>query len=225
MNKFTQSLLKFQALTLRERLMAVAAVIAVLVFLIDVAFLGPQRQRNKALQQQIAQQRIEVGALSKAIAALAGGEPVNALVKERAERDGLRATVAQAESFVGQSATGVPFGELISAMIRATPGLALVSLRTLPAEVFYQSPAAAQPKPGAPKQADQTPPMTTLYKHGLDVAVKGKYPDLLSYLRSVPGKSNRMFWSSVKLDVAVYPEATLRMTIYILSDRAESPLG
>lgn len=219
MKKFKQALLKFQALTLRERLMAVAAVLVVLFFLADWAVLGPQRNRNKAAQEQIGQQKIELDALTQVMAELAGSQQVDVLAKDRAERDDLRARVAEAESFIGQATNGAPLGEVIRAMISATPGLTLVSLKTLPVEVFYKPGAAsgAQPNAAAPK--------LTLYKHGVEVAIKGKYLALLPYLQSLQRNPNRRFWASVKLDVATYPEATLRMTVYTLSERAESPLG
>jgi len=247
MKQIKQALLQFQALSLRERLMAVGATLVVLFFLTDFALLGPQRKQTKALQQQIAQQRTELDALTKVMAAAtANTQAADALVRERAVRDELRATVTQAEPFIAQTASGAALGEVMRAMIGARAGLKLVSLKTLPPEVFYkpQAPApdakanpgvskAKPTKPGAPKQtapADSIQsgapvPQLTLYRLGVDVVVKGNYPSLLAYLQSLQGNPNRMFWASVKLDVTAYPEATLKMTIYTLSDRAEAPLG
>ena len=47
MKSFKQALLKFQALTLREQLLAVAAAVVVLYFLLDWALLTPQLKQNK----------------------------------------------------------------------------------------------------------------------------------------------------------------------------------
>lgn len=230
MNKFKQILLKFQALSLRERLLAVAAAVAVLYFLTDFALLAPQSRSAKGLQQQISQQKTELDALNKVMAELSKGPSDDGLAKQRAERDDLRARVTQAESTFGQAAKGASLGELLRAMIGERPDLTLASLRTLPAEVFYKPPP---PVPGAPPSAGASSaaaasapaPQLTLYKHGVEVSVRGKYAALLAYLQSLQGNPNRMFWASVKLDVATYPEATLLMIVYTLSDRAESPLG
>ena len=228
MKRFKQALLKFQALALREQLLLTAAAVVVLYFLLDWALLTPQLKENKALPQQIAQQKIELDGLTKVMAIEApDGNNVDGLAKQRAERDDLRAKVAQAESFIAQAANGAPLGEMLRAMIVARPDLTLVSLKTLPAEVFYKPPPAAAPgaQPAASAPTPVTPPPLTLYKHGVEVAVKGKYPALLAYLQGLQRNPNRMFWSSVKLDVAAYPDETLRLIIYTLSERADAPLG
>src|SRR5450830_766050 len=112
MKRFKQALLKFQALTLREQLMAMAAAVVVLYFLLDWALLAPQLKENKALQGQIAQQKIELDGLTNVMAIGAPDDKkVDGLARERAERDDLRAKVAQAESFVAQTANGAPLGE------------------------------------------------------------------------------------------------------------------
>lgn len=217
MKKFKQVLLTFQALSLRERVLAVAAAVVVLYFLFDFALIAPQRNKNKVLQQQIEQQKVERGALAQVLAAgVANNKPADGLAKER---DDLRARVAEAETFIAHAANGGHIDEVIRAMIAATPGLTLVSFRTLPAEVFYKPGGAfgANPNEAAPK--------LLLYKHGVEVAIKGKYLALVPYLQKLERSPNRIFWANVKLDVGTYPEAMLRMTIYILSEQAESPLG
>lgn len=223
MKKFKQALLTFQALSLRERVLAVAAVVVVLYFLFDFALIGPQRAKSKVLQQQIAQQKVERDALAQVLAAgVADNKQGDGLAKERAERDDLRTRVAEAEAFLAQAANGAHLDEVLRAMISATPGLTLVSLRTLPAEVFYK-PGVAVAAAGA--NPNEAAPKLTLYKQGVDVAIKGKYLALVPYLQKLERSPNRMFWANVKLDVGTYPEATLRMTIYTLSEQAESPLG
>lgn len=219
------ALLKFQALTRREQLMAVLVVIVVLSFLADLALFGPQRNKSKVLQQQIAQQKIELNALSKVIAETSSSLSPDGLSRERAERDDLRARLAQAESLIGGVAHDAPLSEVLRAMIMARPELTLLSLKTLPPEMFYRAPVAVS---GAQRNAAQptaTAAQLSLYKHGVEVAVKGSYLTLLPYLQNLQHHPNRLFWANVKLEVLTYPEATLKMTIYTLSDRPESPLG
>ena len=221
MKTFNQALLKFQALTWRERLMAVAAVLAVLYFAVDLTLLGPQVARSKALQQQITQQKTELDALMKVMASAAGSQPKDAVARVRAERDELRDKMTQAEPLIVEAATGAPLGELIRAMIVATPGVTLVSLKTLPAEVFYDY----KPAPASGAQQNAAAPRLTLYKQGVEVVVKGNYPALVQYLQRLQRSPNRMYWAAAKLDVGTYPDATLSVTIFRLSNRAESPLG
>lgn len=220
MKNLKQALLKYQALTLRERLMVVATVLVILSFLADLVLFGPQRRNSAALQQQIAQQKVTLGALTKVLVETSGAQTADGLGKERAERDELRARVAQAESLIGLVSNATPLGEVLRVMLVARPDLSLVSLKTLPPEVFYRAPVAvsgAQGKAGAPA--------LSLYKHGIEVAVKGNYLALLPYLESLQHNPYRIFWTSVKLEVATYPETTLKMMLYTLSDRPDSPLG
>ncbi len=223
MKTFKPWLTKFQALTVRERLLAVLGLLAVLYFLADAALLGPQGKQNKALQQQIEQQKTELTAFTKMMSELSSNQQVDPLAQERAERDDLRLRVLQAQSVIGQTTSGRQLSEVIRAMIGATPGLSLVSFKTLPAEPFFKAVSAAPANPAPNAQAN--PAALTLFKHGIEVSVKGNYPALIAYLQSLQRSPNPVFWANASLDVTTYPEATLKITVYTLSERFESPLG
>ncbi len=231
MKYFKPWLTKFQALTVRERLMAVLAMLAALYFLANAALLGPQGKQNQALQQQIEQQKTELTAFTKMLSELSSNQQVDPLTQQRAERDELRLQVLQAQSVIGQTTTGTQLSEVIRAMIVATPDLTLVLLKTLPAEPFFKAVSATPAKPAPNAQAKPAPnaqanlAALTLFKHGIEVTVKGNYPALIAYLQSLQRSPNPVFWANVSLDVTTYPEATLKITVYTLSERFESPLG
>lgn len=225
MNKtIGQVLSRFQALSTRERLMALGAGIAILYFLTDLALLSPPQRAAKALRQQIERQQKELVELNRAVAELSSGSQADGLASLRAERDELRARVGEAEAVIGRASAEVRLGEVIRTMVGATPGLTLVSLRTLPVEPFLHGGAAprAGAGPGAPAASGPAP---ALYKHGIEVAVKGRYLVLLSWLQGLERGPNRLFWSSLRLEVTTYPDATLKLTVYALSERSDSPLG
>ena len=218
-------LLKFQALSLRERLLAVAAAVVVLSVLLDLSLLGPQRNKNKGLQQQIAQQKTQFDAMAKVLAQPAGSPIPDGSVAEQAERDDLRRRLAQAELLLGPALTEARLGEVLRKLIAARPDLTLVSLKTLAPEEIYKSPTASAAAPGSATAAPATKQRQSLYKHGVEVVVRGEYLSLMPYLQRLQANPNRLFWAKVKLDVQTYPQATLMLTIYTVSDRAESPLG
>ncbi len=229
-------LIKFQLLSVRERLMMVVGILAMLYFSFDAALLGPQGKKNKALQQQIEQQQTELTAFTKMMSELSSSQRVDPLAQERVERDELRVRVLQAQSVIGQMTTGKQLSEVIRSMIGTTPGLTLVSLKTLPVETFFKAVAAAPAKPANPAPSKTPagaaagpeviePPVLTLFKHGIEVTVKGNYPVLLAYMQGLQRSPNPVFWGNVSLDVTTYPEATLKMTVYTLSERLASPLG
>ena len=121
-----------------------------------------------------------------------------------------------------------------------TPGVVLISLRTLPAEVFYSPPAVKAATNSAVKAVEDIsklltrkeetepaapPPVAfqkTLYKHAVEVSVKGSYAELVSYMEKLQKYPKRVFWSDARLTVSVNPATVLRLTIFVITD---SPLA
>jgi MSHA biogenesis protein MshJ len=128
--------------------------------------------------------------------------------------------VDEAQGFIDRATERAPLARVIRSMVAAEPGLTLTNLKTLPVDVFFR-PGAAVPGGKADAQASSTP---TLYRHGIEATVKGSYAALLPYLQGLQKHSDRLFWTQVSLEVAHYPDATLKLTIYTLSDQQEAPL-
>jgi MSHA biogenesis protein MshJ len=219
---FTQ----FKALNTRERILTIAAFLGVIYFIFDFALIRPQASKARELRLKIAQQETEFAAAAQTLKALSAASTSDPLAKQRAQRDDMRATFAEAEALMGRVAGDVRMGDVVRAMVGARGGLTLVSLKTIPAEVFFQSPTPPAPAPGASAPvAPPVPPLPTLYKHGIEVTVQGSYPALVAYMQQLERNGGAMFWGNVKLDVAGYPEAILKMSVFTLSSRPEQPLG
>jgi len=84
-------------------------------------------------------------------------------------------------------------------------------LRTLPVE-----PLAG---PGAPAPAATPAPAAAplLYRHGIEVTVRGNYLDMVDYMSALDAMPTRMFWGRAQLDVEEYPAARLTLTLHTLS--------
>jgi MSHA biogenesis protein MshJ len=225
-------LVQFKALNTRERLLTIAAFLGVIYFIFDFALIRPQTTQAKQLRQKIEQQDTELVVATQALQALSAASAADPLAGQRAQRDAMRATFAEAEALMGRVAVDVRMGDVVRAMIAAKPGLTLVSLRTLPVEQFYQPPAPPAPAAGASAAASapvahaaasvSVPP---LYKHGIEVTVQGSYPALVAYMQQLERSGSSMFWGNVTLDVVGHPEARLKMSVFTLSPRPEQPLG
>lgn len=226
MKYLTPLLVQFKALNTRERLLTIAAFLGVLYFIFDFALLRPQAAQTRELRQKIERQETELASAAQALKALSAASAVDPLAKQRAQRDEMRATFAEAEALMGRVSTDVRMGDVVRAMVAARPGLTLVSLRTLPTEQFFQAPAAPAPAAGASAPvataASSIPP---LYKHGIEVTVQGSYPALVAYMQQLERNGGAMFWGNVTVDVISYPEAKLKMSVFTLSPRSEQPLG
>jgi MSHA biogenesis protein MshJ len=224
---FTQ----FKALNTRERFLTVAAFLGVVYFLFDTALIRPQATQAKEARQKIAQHELELVAVTQALQSQIAAAQTDPLARQRAQRDEMRATFAEAEALLGRATVDVRMGDVVRTMVATRPGLTLVSLKTIPSESFFQPPAAAAAAPAsaasasAAPTAPAAPPMPALYKHGVEVTVQGSYPALLAYMQQLERNTSGMFWGNVRLDATGYPEATLRMSVYTLSARPEQPLG
>lgn len=240
---------QFQALNTRERVLAIAAFLGVVYFLFDFALIRPQVAKSRDLRQKMVQQDVELASATQTLAMLATAVRTDPLAKQRAQRDEMRATFAEAEAVMARASSDIRVADVVRAMVAARPGLTLVGLRTLPVEVFFQPPVAAPapapapamataapgvlamvaapvaPAASAPKAAPAAPPLPMLYKHGVEVTIQGSYPGLVAYMQQLERNSGGVFWGNVKLDVVAYPESTLRLSVYTLSARPEQPLS
>lgn len=214
MNRMHTALLRFQALSARERLLALLAAIIALTGLLDTIWLGPQRQTIRELTQQFEQHQSERNTMAEVLSG-----PVHAVPDaDTAERDDLRLRVARAEAALGPSARLARLSDVLRSLLAARSGLVLVSLKTLAPQEIAKAPAPRAPQNSPVGVASQAP-APALYQHGVEVTVRGTYPALLAYLENLQSQPKQIFWSKVQLDVQTYPQALLLLKLYTVSDR------
>jgi MSHA biogenesis protein MshJ len=223
MNKIQQVLKQFNALSLRERVLAVAALLGILYFVFDLALIRPQETKTKLLRAQISEKGIELDTLRKGLEAVATQAKTDPLAAQRAELASLRKKSAQAEAVISRASGDVRLGDVMRALVASRPGLTLVSIKTLPVATLLQGALVPATQASAASGAGST--VQALYRHGVEVTVQGSYPALMQYLQDAEHSANGVFWSSVKLDVVSYPASTLKLTVFTLSPQSESPLG
>ena len=217
LNYLKQSKLKFDALQPRERILAVLAVAVLMYFFVNMVLLTPERAKQKTLEQQIVVQQKELAALNSVIGEIAARIPQDASSSERTKRDSLKKMVAEADAQLGLSnGESHQVGALLKTLLAANPRLKLVT-------PVVSGSALSDAKPAVSTNSSRPP--ITLYKHGIEVSIKGDYFALLSCLESLQKYPRRLFWSDIRLDVVTYPESVLKMTIYTLSEQSSSPLG
>jgi MSHA biogenesis protein MshJ len=117
---------------------------------------------------------------------------------------------------------------LLETILRANGRLQLVSMKTLPVgsvNEMAETQAAAKdgkagavaPAPGATKAAAPSNPADLLYRHGVEVAVRGNYLDLVNYMSALESMPTQLFWGKAQLEVEEYPSSRLTLTLYTLS--------
>jgi hypothetical protein len=64
-----------------------------------------------------------------------------------------------------------------------------------------------------------------IYRHRAELTVTGNFSTLLGYLQTLQRLPGDLHWNSLQLDVAGYPQASVRLSLYTLSNRAETPFN
>jgi MSHA biogenesis protein MshJ len=231
---------RFDRMNLRERAGLVAATAAMLYFVLSLLLVGGHETKSKALNQRIETQQAELEAVRKEIREVSGLLERDPNAQQQARLDGIKRTIVEADALLAQLDGAAPqaAGAVLRELLVATPGLELVSLKTLPATVVFQSksvpaalakPAAATPAPdakdAAPRPETAPRPPRSIYRHGIEISIKGNYLALLPYLEKLQKYPGRLYWTDVSLDVQTYPLAVLNLSVYTLSGQATSRLG
>lgn len=228
---------RIDALSLRERVLVFAAAVAVLSFIGYQLVLAPIYHQQDRLLEEILQARNNTMGIDAEIAAKVAAYQVDPDAPARARLE----TVKQESARIGDALLAMQNGlvppermaPLVDAILRANGRLQLVSLRTLPVETISgraagtsaAPEAAAAPAtpatpaaPAAPEApADAGKPAEVLYRHGVEVTVRGNYLDMVDYMSALEAMPTRLFWGKAQLDVEEYPASRLTLTLYTLS--------
>jgi MSHA biogenesis protein MshJ len=223
---------RIDALSLRERVMLFAATAALYVFLMHFIGLGPMFAKQDLLRAQIVQQQNNLEGLDNEISEKVRAAQVD---PDAPARERIAAVHAQTEALAVslramQNGLVPPerMAPLVEAILRANGRLQLASMRTLPVEPVYGSakPAAAASTASAAADAATavvagaqaaTKPAALLYRHGVEVTVRGNYLDMIGYMAALESMPTQLFWGSARLETETWPTSRLTLTLYTLS--------
>ncbi len=222
--RLTQLAARVDALSLRERALVFAAAVAIVGFAGQQLVLAPIYREQDTLRQQIEQQRNNMDGIDAEIAAKVTAYQNDPDAAARARLESVKRESGQlADSLLAMEHGLVPperMAPLVDAILRANGRLQLVSMRTLPVETISgraaAAGAAAAPAP-APATVDGARSPDMLYRHGVEVTVRGNYLDMVNYMSALEAMPTRLFWGKAQLDVEEYPASRLTLTLYTLS--------
>ena len=206
----------FNRLRTRERAGAVFIVVLILYLVMDLTLIGPQERRKKALNADLMRLEGELSTIRADMTVVKAQLEKDPFAKDREQLDAYKRAIEQASAFLG-SVESDPrqLGVVLRQILAATPGVTLVSLRTLPVQAVIDS------KSGSAKQAVTR----SIYRRGIEITIKGNYLAMLPYLEKIQKLPTKVLWSEADLDVVHYPEATLKLMIFTLTTQPESILG
>jgi MSHA biogenesis protein MshJ len=226
---------RIDALSLRERLMLLAACVAMIGFLAHAMVFKPMLARQAALRSQINAQRDSVAGIDSALAQTMLANALDPDLALRERLSGAKSDTALLLKSLRALQDGLVAPEriapLIETILRANGRLQLLQLKTLPVSgLAGPAPAVDAPPatPVPPTPASSTPassasapaapkPSELLYRHGVELVVRGNYLDMVDYMRALESVPTQLFWAKAQLEVEDYPNARLTLSLYTLS--------
>jgi MSHA biogenesis protein MshJ len=199
---FVQNLARrFDALTLRERVLVSAGVLTLLFMFWDMALMQPLGAHRARLAAELAD--LESGIAETADAATT--DPLQLSINERAAlREQIKTTDAKLESTAAGLIPPQRMIGVVRDVLSKQHGLKLVSLQNLGAHPLVPP-------------ADGTTPESGPYVHPISVVVEGSYFDVLAYLRALEALPWRFYWKTFDLSTTQYPTNRVRIELSTLS--------
>lgn len=207
---------RFDGLALRERVFVFAALMVATAAAGYTLMIEPQVVRHKRLAGAILQKHSEMKGFEAQLAKLlegrgpdAGRSELERLARMRAELAALNARIAGEER---RFTTPAQMRAVIEGLLARNRSVSLVEMRSLAAEGIApgaKPPAGTPVKPAAGERL--------IYRHGVELVVRGSYLDLLAYARDLERLPSQLYWGALALDAAAYPKVSMKLVVYTLS--------
>jgi MSHA biogenesis protein MshJ len=217
---------RFESFEMRERLLIVGAVAALVYLLWDFLLLQPMGKEMQiiAARERVARQAIQTtNAEITVLQNIAKKDPNSAL---RREIDELRGKLASLDQQLDTLAVGlVPaqqLPEIMHNVLSKTGKLTIERLTTLPPQELALSTGVKVDATAENATAEVPPPSqqdVKIYKHSVILNVAGDFAGVVQYLRELERSDWRFYWDSLSYKVTGYPNAKVRIRVFTLSSQ------
>lgn len=214
-------LLRFDALTLRERALVAIAVIAVLVTLWQTLLIAPLNTMRETTSAAIGRQHQKIHALDQQTQALLQHQRENPNQTARARHARLTAEIETVDRQLRDKMHGlIPanrMAKVLEQVLTRKTHLRLYGVKTLPAQPLLSLAAKEKNVGKHGDHNDGVHAQAGVYRHGLVIEFRGSYLSTLKYLVALKKLHWQFYWDSVDLDVKRYPESRVVITVHTLS--------
>lgn len=213
---------RFAAMPRRERLLLPGALCFAILMIGHLFFIEPAIKQFRQMRQQHQQESNDL-TLAQAQVTVLKARLQNPDAELRAQLEALRGQTRQVDDqFKALQGSLVPAQEMsqwLSGLMQAQRGLQLVGLRSLPVSSVSElvnARKAAAAGASAPA-ADTAAQEAWLYRHGVEVTLRGNYQELLAYLQTLERMPRRVYWGELKINAQDSPAVVMTLTVYTLS--------
>ncbi len=206
---------RIDALSLRERVLVFLATVAVLFLIYNAVLLEPLLARQKTMSASLQQRQGEVTLIEQQIQGVLQRRGDDPNAAGRAAQQDLETRLAGLDrQLLERQGRLVPpdrVVKLLESMLRDNRRLQVVSLRSIPPVVLGSAPGTTAAAPAATAAADRG-----LYRHGIEVSLRGSYPDLVAYVAALEAYKDRFYLGASAMS-ANGVDATLNLSLYTIS--------
>ncbi len=208
------------SLSLRERALIFAAIAFVLASVVNTFLIEPLFARQKNVSQQVVQQQEKIKEIDAQIATLLEARKGREGSPQYQRMTQLRQQLAEGEAYLQTRRDRLVPPEKMAGLLRevlsGTERLQLGHLQTLPVTPLAGEPGGNTAPATAVAEAQQNAG-EQVFRHGIQITVRGSYADMLAYLAALERLPAKMFWGGLQMRVIKYPVAELILTVYTLS--------
>ena len=206
----------------RERLLILLAGLSALGYVFYLLMIAPQQIEQQRLHERAATVKEQTESIRKQVREIEQtyGRAIDA--SGHAQIEALRAQLKAMDPALAEVARSLvspkEMADLVEQVLRQNNALEVISIENLPVSPLGDAPSA---NPAAmstiPGESVPTEAGTGFYKHGMVIEVRGRYTDIVGYLRALENLPWKVFWGQVTLAAEVYPISRVRLVVYTLS--------
>ena len=216
LHKVTPAIEYYDGLSLRERLLVLAAVAVLMHIVWDNYLLMPVQQEQKLTSADIETERQNMMRVDTEIAALLHRyqHDPNANLYREAER--LQGQISHVDGRIKMASEALigptQMARVLEQVLDQNRAMRMIRLDTLPSVQLNDSNEKKQDENNEDAQG-----LLNVYQHGFIIVLEGDYIAMLDHLRALEALPWQFFWEGIEYQVKKHPLATVRIHLFTLS--------
>lgn len=227
MSQWQQLSEQYLQLQLRERRLIYLASLALLLWLGALYAVEPlwqslqaSKQQQKLVLQQMAQLQQQVDTVLQVLNTDPNTQIRSQISQSEQKRDELSQQIKQ---LTGRYVSPEQMLPLLQDVLKSSPGVKLLRMRSLQAEPVSLAPApqVAAPAPAVSTPGQSVPAAPLLYLHKTEISFSGQYAQLQRLLQQLEQLQWQLHWHQLEYKVSEHPQAELRLELETISEQAD----
>lgn len=209
---------RVERMSVRERVVLVLCLCVVILYVCSLIAESAQRERMTWTQLAATQQE-ELARAQQSLDGLRSGRTpagdpalITQLAQIEQQMQSVDASLRASQQYLVAPET---MATLLQDLLRRDPRLELVSLNTLVVTPLLQD--ASAPVNDASAPASAAGQSTGMFRHGVEITVRGDYLNVLGWMQSVEKLPWQMYWGRFAMQVPESGKPVFRIAIYTLS--------